>query len=67
MPGYIKDSLHKFQHPLPKRTQYAPYNWSVPAYGQRVQYAPTPDMAPPTTKADITRAQAIVGALLYNS
>jgi hypothetical protein len=26
MPGYIKDALHKFQHPLPKRPQYAPHN-----------------------------------------
>jgi hypothetical protein len=33
MPGYIKDALHKFQHPLPKRPQYAPHNWTVPAYG----------------------------------
>jgi hypothetical protein len=67
MPGYIKDALHKFQHPLPKRPQYAPHNWTFPAYGQRVQYASTPDMAPPATKADITRAQAIVGTLLYNA
>jgi hypothetical protein len=27
MPGYIKDALHKFQHPLPKHPQYAPHNW----------------------------------------
>jgi hypothetical protein len=46
MPGYIKDTLCKFQHPLPKRPQYAPYNWTITAYGQRIQYAPLPD-APP--------------------
>jgi hypothetical protein len=45
MPGYIKDALHKFQNPLPKRPQYAPHNWTVPAYGQRIQYAPLPDAA----------------------
>jgi hypothetical protein len=67
MPGYVKDTLHKFQHPPPKRPQYAPHNWNVPAYGQRIQHAPTPDMASPATKADITRAQAIVGTLLYNA
>jgi hypothetical protein len=44
--GYIKDSLHKYQHPMPKRPQYAPHKWTVPAYGQRIQYAPLPD-APP--------------------
>jgi hypothetical protein len=67
MPGYIKYALHKFQHPLPKRAQYAPQNWTVPAYGQRIQYAPLPDAAPPATAAEITRAQAIVGTLFYNS
>jgi hypothetical protein len=64
MPGYIKDALHKFQHPLPKRPQYAPHNWTVPVYGQHIQYAPLPDAAPPATAAEITRAQAIVGTLL---
>jgi hypothetical protein len=67
MPVYIKDALHKFQHPLPKRPQYAPHNWTVPAYGQRIQYAPLPDADPPDTAAEITRAQAIVGTLLYNA
>jgi hypothetical protein len=67
MPGYIKDALHKFQHPFPKRPQYAPHNWMVPAYGQRIQFAPLPDSAPPATALEITRAQAIVGTLLYNA
>jgi hypothetical protein len=66
MPGYIKDALHKFQHPLRKRTQYAPHNWTVPAYGQRIQYAPLPDAIPPATAEEITYAQAVVGTLLYN-
>jgi hypothetical protein len=69
MPGYVKDALHKFQHPLPKRPQYAPHNWTIPAYGQRIQYAPLPDAAaaPPATAHEITRAQAVVGTLLYNA
>jgi hypothetical protein len=67
MPGYIKDALQKFQHPLHKRPQYAPHNWTVPAYRQRIQYAPPPDAAPLVTAAEITRAQAIVGTLLYNA
>jgi hypothetical protein len=67
MPGHIKDALHKFQHPLPKRPQYAPHNWTVPAYGQRIQYAPLPDAAPSATTAEITRAQEIVGTVIYNA
>jgi hypothetical protein len=49
MPGYIKDDLHKYQHPMPKRPQYAPHNWNVPAYFQRIQYALIPDASPPAT------------------
>jgi hypothetical protein len=67
MHGYIKDALHKFKHPMPKRPQYAPHNWTVPAYGQRIQYVPLPDATPPATSAKIARAQAIVGTLLYNA
>jgi hypothetical protein len=67
MPGYIKDGIHKFQHPLPKRPQYVPHNWTISAYGQRIQYAPLPEAAPPATAQEITRAHAIVGTFLYNA
>ena len=67
MPGYIKDALHKYQHPMPKRPQYAPHNWTVPAYGQRIQYAPLPDDSPMASPQEITRAQGIVGTILYNA
>jgi hypothetical protein len=67
MPGYIKDALHKFQHQLPKRPQYAPHNWTVPTYGQRIQNAPLPDAVPPATASENTRAQVSVGTLLYNA
>jgi hypothetical protein len=52
---------------MPKRPQYAPHNWTVHAYGQRIQYDPLPDATPPAISAEITRAQAMVGALLYNA
>jgi hypothetical protein len=67
MPGYIKDTLYKFQHPLPKCPQYVPHNWKILSYGQRIQYAPLPDTAPPATAQEITHAHAIVGTLLYNA
>jgi hypothetical protein len=65
-PGYIKDALHKYHHPVPKCPQYAPYNWTVPAYGQRIQHAPIPDASPPITTQEITSDQGILGTLLYN-
>jgi hypothetical protein len=64
---YIKDALYKYQHPMPKNPQYAPYNWTVPAYDQHIQYAPLPDASPPATHQDITHAQGIVNTLLYNA
>jgi hypothetical protein len=49
MPDDIKDALHKYQHPMPKRPQCEPHNWTVPAYGQHIQYIPLPDASPPAT------------------
>jgi hypothetical protein len=66
MHGYIKDAIHKYQHPMPNRPKYDPHNWNVPAHGQHIQYAPLPD-TPPSTSQEITRDQAIVGTLLYNA
>jgi hypothetical protein len=63
----IKDALHKYKYPMPKRPKYAPHNWTVPDYGQRIQYAPLPDASPPATSQAITRTQGIVGMLLYNA
>jgi hypothetical protein len=67
MPGYIKDALYKYQHPMPKLPQFVPHNWTVPAYGQGIQYAPLPDASPQATSQYITRAQGIVGTLIYNA
>jgi hypothetical protein len=67
MPGYIKYTLNKYQHPMPKRPQYAPHNWTVPAYDQRIQYDALTDASPPATSQEITCAQAIVDMLLYNA
>jgi hypothetical protein len=52
-PGYTKDALHKYQHPMPNRPQYAPHNWTVPAYGQHIQYAPLPDPPPQHHKTSL--------------
>jgi hypothetical protein len=65
MPGYITSLLHKYQHPPSKRPQYTLHIWTEPAYGQRIQYAPLPDDSAAASAADITRAQGIVGTLIY--
>ena len=33
MPTYVTKALQKFQHPTPKRAQYAPHQWTRPNYG----------------------------------
>ena len=37
MPGYVKNVLHKFQHPTPKKTQDNPYLATAKQYGVKVQ------------------------------
>ena len=36
MPGYVYKALHKFQHPAPKKPQYAPHTLIPPTYGQQI-------------------------------
>jgi hypothetical protein len=37
MPGYIKASLHKYQHPAPARPEHAPHMWNPPIYGDKTK------------------------------
>jgi hypothetical protein len=67
MPGYITSMLNKYQHPPSKRPQCALHIWTEPAYRQRIQYAPLPDDSAAASAAYITRAQVIVGNMLYYS
>jgi hypothetical protein len=62
---HVDLSMPGYQHPPSKRPQYAPHIWTEPAYGQRIQYAPLPDDSVAASAADITRAQGIVGTMLY--
>jgi hypothetical protein len=38
MPGYIKVTLHKYQHPAPARPEHAPHTWNRPIYGAKTQF-----------------------------
>jgi hypothetical protein len=64
MPGYIEDFVQQYQHPMPKSPQHSPYNCTVPAFRQRIQYAPQSPTAPPQ---DISHALGTFGTLLYNA
>jgi hypothetical protein len=64
MPGYIASTLERLQHPKPKQPQYAPHQWSQPAYGQKLQLAPI-NKTPKLDKTGIHFVQSCVGSLLY--
>ncbi len=66
MPGYVVRALHRFQHPPPSSPQYAPHRWSMPAYGQKVQFVRLHASSPLLTKKeDIRFVQSVSGTFLY--
>ena len=67
VPNFVKDKLHKFQHPTPPKPQHAPAKAAPINYGSKVQ-KPTPeDDSPTLSKEGIKRIQEIVGAFAWYS
>ena len=48
MPGYVKNALHKFQHPTPKKSQDNPYPTTAKQYGMKVQLTDPIDTSAPS-------------------
>ena len=65
MPNYVTKALHKFQHPTPKRAQYAPHQWTRPNYGATKQLATPLDTSPPIPEEQKRRIQQIIVTFLY--
>ena len=65
MPNYVTKVLHKFQHPTPKRAQYAPHQWTRPNHGATKQLATTLDTSPPIPEERKHSIQQIIGKFLY--
>jgi hypothetical protein len=64
MPGYVAATLERLQHSKPHRPQYAPHQWTKPAYGQKLQLAPI-DESPKLDKNGTHYVQSCVGSMLY--
>ena len=64
---YIKEALHKFQHPKPPRPQNAPHAWKAPTYGAKIKYAGDGDQLPLFPPKSIHLVQQIVGTLPHYS
>ena len=65
MPNYVKEALHKFQHPKPTRKQHAPHPWVQNVYGKQQQLVDNPPQLPQLSKLETTLIQQKVGTFLY--
>ena len=66
MPGYVKDTLHKFQHPTPTIPQHPPHQWTAPHYGStEPQLAHPEDDSPELNTEEAKKVQQVVGTFLY--
>jgi hypothetical protein len=54
MPGYIKEALHKFQHPDPTSPENAPHIWNPPVYGSKTHFIEAQEVDPLLTPKDVT-------------
>lgn len=63
----VPKTLYKFQHPPPKKPQYAPLTWTQPVYGQKVQHTLQPETLPYLDKKGTKRAQLVNGTFGYHS
>ena len=57
MPNYTRKTLTKINHTPPTYPQYTPYQWTVPAYGKKRQFAKELDKASPLDKHGTKRIQ----------
>ena len=65
MPGYIKNSLHKFQHPTPKKTPDNPYPTTAKQYGMKVQLTDPINTSTPLPLHEVKCLQQIIGTFLF--
>ena len=67
MQMYVRNSLQKLQHKLPKRVQYARHRHKKPAYGHKVQYSKNQNKTDIVYLPESTKkiTQQIIGIFLY--
>jgi hypothetical protein len=65
MPGYIKASLQKYQHPAPTRPAHAPHTWNPPINGAKTQFVTETTTSPAPFDKEINKLQQFTGTMLY--
>ena len=65
MPGYVEHTLHKFQHPTPKKPQDSPYPATAKQHGVKVQLIDPIETSAQLPTHEIKRLQQIIGTFLF--
>jgi hypothetical protein len=65
MHGYIKATLHKYQHPAPALPEHAPHTWNPPIHGAKKQFVTEATSSPVLSDMEINKLQQLTGTLLY--
>eukprot|EP00957_Ditylum_brightwellii_P030805 2334174-Ditylum_brightwellii.AAC.2 len=65
MPGYIEQTLLKFQHLAPTQPEHSPHEATSPIYTKGPQLAPLPNSSPLLMDAHKNHIQQILGTFLF--
>ena len=66
IPGYVKDALHKFQHPTSTRPQHSPHQWTAQKYGSTAHQLVHPeDESPALNSNEANTVQQVIVTFLY--
>ena len=67
VPGFVKKTLHKLQHPAPEKQWHAPSKADPINYGAKVQTAGPEDNSPLLSEHEIRRVEEDVGTFAWYS
>jgi hypothetical protein len=65
MLGYIKDALHKYQHPAPARPKHSPHTWNPPIYCAKKRFVSDTKPRPTLLDKDVNTLQQLTGTVIY--
>ena len=66
MPGYIRKTFLKIQHPIPKNPEYALFKADPKQYEANVKFAKEEDDTPALSSTTIKLLQQRIGSLLFH-
>ena len=64
VPGYVKETLHQLQHPMPTKPVHSPAKAKPVQYGAKIQTSQV-DTSKPLSEEGIKRIQGAVGKVVW--